>query len=192
MLTLNLGLLLFLGLHSLRSLVPDWRAAMLARYGLAAWKLGYSLLALLGLWLIVRGYGEARLTQVDLWPLPRWSRHLAATLMLPALWLLVAAYVPGNRLQQRLQHPMVLGVQLWAVAHLVANNRPADLMLFGTFLIWAVMNFRSARRRPVRLSIERPGVLPRDLAVLGLGLLAWALLAWQGHQWLIGVAPFAH
>ncbi|MEY4752499.1 MAG: hypothetical protein RJA44_174 [Pseudomonadota bacterium] len=191
MLTLNLGLLLFLGLHSLRSLVPGWRAAMIARYGAGLWKLGYSLLALIGLWLIVHGYGEARLTQVDLWPLPRWSRHLAATLMLPAQALLVAAYVPGNRLQRRLQHPMVLGVQLWALAHLIANNRPADLMLFGTFLIWAVMNFRSARRRSVAWTAELPS-LPRDLAVLVVGLLAWGLLAFWGHRLLIGVAPFGH
>lgn len=186
---LILGLLLFLGLHSVRIVAPSWREHMLQRWGETRWKLGYSLLAGLGLACIVMGYGQARLSPQVLWASPRGLAHLAGLLMLPSLMLLAAAYVPGNALKARLGHPMILAVKLWAAAHLLANNTLADLWLFGGFLLWAVLDFRSARRRPAAtIPAGRTG--PTVLAVV-IGLLAWAALVMGGHQALVGVRPFS-
>ncbi|MEX8520134.1 MAG: NnrU family protein [Leptothrix sp. (in: b-proteobacteria)] len=195
MLLLSLGLLLFLSTHSVRIVADDWRSAQLARHGEGVWKGLYSLLSLIGLALIAIGYGQARAVQPDLWPPPLWTHHLTATLMLPALVLLTAAYVPGNRIRAWLHHPMILGVQLWAVAHLMANNRLADLLLFGTIFIWALLAFRSARRRDrqntgklANETIQNPAW--RDGLSVVIGVVAWVVFARWGHVALIGVNPF--
>jgi len=186
---LVLGLGLFLGLHSVRIVADDWRSRQIARWGAGAWKGGYSLLSGLGLALIVWGYGQARAMPLVLWASPLWTRHLAALLTLPAFVLLAAAYVPGNAIKARLQHPMLLGVKLWATAHLLANNTLADVLLFGAFLAWAVLDFRSARRRPSVLASPAT-VASRTGLTLALGVLAWAGFAFWGHAALIGVRPF--
>jgi uncharacterized membrane protein len=186
---LVLGLGLFLGLHSVRIVADDWRSRQIARWGAGAWKGGYSLLSGLGLALIVWGYGQARAMLLVLWASPLWTRHLAALLTLPVFVLLAAAYVPGNAIKARLQHPMLLGVKLWATAHLLANNTLADVLLFGAFLAWAVLDFRSARRRPSVLASPAT-VASRTGLTLALGVLAWAGFAFWGHAALIGVRPF--
>ena len=185
---LILGLVLFLGLHSVRIVAEDWRGAQIQRLGEPAWKGLYSVASVVGLGLIVWGYGEARLMPTVLWSTPVWTRHLAALLMLLAFVLLVAAYVPGNALKARLQHPMVLGVKAWALAHLLANNTLADVLLFGSFLVWAVLDFRSARRRPVAASVSS-GLLPTVVTV-AVGAVAWGVMAFWAHGWLFGVRPF--
>lgn len=189
---LILGLVIFLGVHSLRIVADGWRAAQIARYGEGAWKGAYSLASALGLGLIVWGYGAGRADPMALWPSPLWTRHVAALLTLPAFVLLVAAYVPGNRIKAAIGHPMIAGVKLWALAHLLANGNLADLLLFGAFLAWAVASFAAARRRDRRDGRSYPALgIGRDAAVLGIGLAAWVGFAFWGHAWLIGVAPFA-
>ncbi|MDE2455219.1 MAG: NnrU family protein, partial [Burkholderiales bacterium] len=142
-----LGLVVFLGVHSVRIVAEPWRAAMRARLGANAWKGLYSLLSLAGFALIVVGFGQARQHPVVLWPALVWTRHLAALLVLVAFVLVAAAYVPGNGIKARLHHPMVLGVKTWAFAHLLANNTLAAEVLFAAFLLWAVLDFRAARAR---------------------------------------------
>ena len=188
---LILGLLIFLGAHSIRVLAPGWRDAQLARMGENGWKAAYSLVSALGLGLIIWGFGLARVDSPALWLPPIWTRHLAASLTLPAFILLVAAYLPGSRIKAAVGHPMVAGVKLWALSHLLANGKLVDVVLFGAFLAWAVADFISARRRdratgrsyPVRSG-------PRDALVVGIGVVAWLLFAYLGHTWLIGVSPF--
>jgi len=191
MVWLVLGLLLFLGVHSVRIVAEGWRARTIAHWGPARWKLAYTVLAVLGLVLIVVGYGQARQSPVQLWTTPLWTRHLAGLLVLVALVLLAAAQVPGNAIKARLRHPMVLGVKVWALAHLLANNTLADLLLFGSFLLWAVLDFRAARARD---RAQPPAPLPSRAGATGLavaaGLGVWALLAFGGHAWLFGVRPF--
>jgi uncharacterized membrane protein len=189
MVVLCLGLVLFLGVHSVRIFADDWRSARLAAWGAPRWKLLYSLASVLGLVLIVWGYGLARQAPVPLWPSPVWTRHLAALLTLPAFVLLALSQVPGHSLKARLPHPMVLGVKLWAAAHLLANGNLADLVLFGSFLAWAVLDFRSARRRPVLAPVAAGSPLRTGVAVL-LGLLAWGAFAFWAHAAWIGVRPF--
>jgi uncharacterized membrane protein len=188
---LLLGLLLFFGTHALHIVAPGWRAAFIARHGELRWKGGYALLALLGLVLIVVGYGEARSAPQVLWVPPVWTRHLTALLLIPAMVLLVAADLPGSRIKQRVGHPMVAGVTLWALAHLLANGTVADLLLFGSFLGWSVASFVVSRGRDRRAGTTHPpGKLSRDVATLVVGLALWALFAFWLHGALFGVRPF--
>ncbi|WP_058616464.1 NnrU family protein [Tepidimonas taiwanensis] len=201
---LVLGLIVFLGVHSVRIVAEDWRQQTIARVGPAAWKAGVSLLSALGLALIVWGYAQARLTPVVLWTPPLGMRHAASLLTLIAFVLLVAAYVPGNAIKARLGHPMVLSVKLWAFAHLLANGTLADVLLFGGFLVWAVFDYRSARRRtsPTMNGVDevdedadataepRAGRLSATVAAVVVGVAAWAVFAFWAHGAWIGVRPF--
>ena len=188
---LILGLVVFLGAHSVRIFAGDWRDAQLAKLGEARWKGVYSLISAIGLGLIIWGYGLARVDPVVLWTSPAWTRHLAALLTLPAFILLVAAYLPGSQIKAKIGHPMVAGVKIWALAHLLANGRLAAVILFGTFLVWSVLSFTSSRKRD-RLAgrIYQAHGWTRDASVVAIGSLAWVLFALWGHVWLIGVKPF--
>lgn len=195
---LILGLILFLAPHSVRIVADDWRSAQVARIGLPAWKGLYSVVSIVGLALIVWGYGMARTAPIEVWNPPVFTRHLASLFTLAAFVLLVAAYVPRNRIKAAIGHPMVAGVKLWAFAHLLANGTVADLLLFGSFLVWAIFDFRAARRRDraAAAGATRGGAsagaspsLAADVVVVLVGIGAWALFAFQLHGWLFGVRP---
>ena len=188
---LVLGLLLFLGVHSLRVFAESWRTSLRQRLGENAFKGLYSVLSIVGFALIVWGYGAARQQPVALWASPVWTRHLAALLTLPAFVLLVAAYVPGNAIKARLHHPMVIAVKVWAAAHVLANNTVADLLLFGSFLVWAALSFRAARQRDrLANTVYPPGRTGPTVVVVVVGLAAWAGFAFWAHAAWIGVRPF--
>ncbi len=188
---LILGLLVFLGVHSVRIVADDWRTATRARIGEMPWKAAYSLLSLLGFVLICYGYGAARQEAVLLWVAPVWTRHLAALLTLFAFVLLAASHVPGNAIKARLHHPMVLGVKVWALSHLLANGMLADVLLFGSFLVWAVLDFRSSRQRDrAAQTVYAPGRAGPTVIAVVAGVLAWAVFAMWAHRVLIGVRPF--
>lgn len=185
------GLIIFLGVHSVRIVADDWRSAQIARWGEMTWKGMYSLASVVGLGLIIWGYGLARADPVVIWSPPIWSRHLASLLTLPAFVLLVAAYVPGNRIKAAIGHPMIVGIKLWALAHLLANGNLADLVLFGSFLVWAAFSFRTARVRDrVNSKSYAVGPLSRTWVVVVSGLIAWTLFSMVLHLPLIGVRPF--
>ena len=184
------GLLVFLGLHSVRVFADGWRAAQISRLGERGWKGLYALGSLIGFALIVWGYSLARKTPVILWNAPDWSRHAAALLVLVAFVLVAAAYSPRNHFKAALGHPMLLGTKVWAFAHLLANGTLADLLLFGSFLIWAVFTFRSARVRDRLAQISYPaGTVRGTVIAVVAGLVAWALFAFYLHGLLIGVRP---
>ena len=190
---LVLGLVLFLGVHSVRIVAEGWRARTLARVGAGAWKGGYSVLALAGLVLTAWGYGLAREQTHWLWLPPAGMRHLAWLLTWAAFVLITAAYVPHNHLKARLRHPMVTGVALWALGHLLANGSAVAVLLFGAFLLWALLDRWAARRRDRAAAMP---ALPRGRAsgtaiTLAVGTLSWALFALWLHGPLIGVAPLA-
>ena len=185
---LILGLLLFLGAHSVRVVADDWRTRTVARIGLVPWKGVYSVVSLLGLGLIVWGFGLARQQPVQLWSPPVALRHLASVLTLGAFILLVAAYVPGNQIKARLHHPMVLGVKTWALAHVLANGNAAHVVLFGSFLAWGVLDFISARRRDRSAGTLYPNGTVRATGItVILGTAAWMVVALWLHGVLIGV-----
>jgi len=188
---LILGLLIFLGVHSVRIVAEDWRTRTRARIGAMPWKGAYALLSLLGFALIVWGYGLARQQPVQLWSPPVAMRHLASLLTLLSFVLLAAAYVPGNRLKERVHHPMVLGVKVWALAHLLANGNLSHVVLFGSFLTWAVVDYIAARRRDRLLGTRYPGGTAGATGVtVALGVGAWMAFALWLHGLLIGVRPF--
>lgn len=188
---LIVGLVLFLGMHSSNLLAPGLRAGALSRIGVLPWKGLYALVSLAGFALLVIGYGEARMQPTWLWVSPVWTRHLAALLMLPALILLVAAYVPGSRIKARLGHPMLLATKIWALAHLLANGAVHEVILFGSFLAWAVFGFIVLRKRDRASGKHYPlAGISRDIAAVVLGVALWAGFSFYLHRMLFGVAPF--
>ena len=147
--------------------------------------------------MLVMGYGEVRLSTVDLWSVPRGLRHLASLLTLFAFILLAAAYLPRSAIKARLRHPMTRAVKLWAFSHLLVNARAADLALFGGFLLWSVLVFRAARARDRAASADGSAAAPaatsrvQDVAAVLIGTGAWAGFAFWGHAALIGIRPFS-
>jgi uncharacterized membrane protein len=191
MTVLILGLIIFLGVHSTRIIADDWRTAQLTRLGEGAWKGIYSMSSLAGFALIIWGFGLARQQPVVLWVPPVGMRHVAALLTLIAFVLLAATYVPRNAIKSRVHHPMVLGVKVWAFAHLLANGNLADVLLFGGFLAWAVPCFIAARKRDRAAGTQYPvGTTSGTAATVVLGAVAWAVFAFWLHGLLIGVRPF--
>lgn len=186
MTTLVLGLILFLGVHSVAIVNASWRDAMAARWGELSWKGVYAAIALVGLVLIIAGYGAARYEPVVVYVPPMWLRHIAFLLLLPVFPLLLAAYLPG-RLSRAARHPMILAVKFWALAHLLANGALADLVLFGGLLAWAVAERVSLKRRAPRPVPGAPEAPRNDVIAIVGGLVIYALFAAWLHPLLIGV-----
>ena len=185
------GLILFLGIHSSRIFAENMRLSLINKLGAYGWKGIYSLVSLVGFVFIIYGYGIARESPVILWNPPAWTRHLAALLTLPAFVMIAASQIPGTYLRAKLKHPMVLGVKLWAIAHLLANGTVHDTVLFGTFLLWAVLSFRAARQRDRAAGITYPAAgAMRDVIAVVVGVGAWAAFAFYLHGAWIGVRPF--
>lgn len=183
---LLLGLLLFLGVHSVAIVLPAWRDRMLARLGEGRWKGIYSLISIVGFLLLVYGYGQARQDPFVLYSPAPWTRHLAAFLLLPVFPLLFAAYLPG-RIKAALKHPMLVAVKLWAVAHLIANGTLADLLVFGGFLAWAVADRMSFKRRAPKAIPGAPPSPANDAIAVVAGLVTYIVFASWLHLKLIGV-----
>ena len=188
---LVLGLVIFLGVHSVRIVADGWRSRTVARMGPGPWKGAYSVVSLVGFVLLVWGFGQARMQPVQVWVPPVGMRHLASLLTLLAFVFLAAAYVPGNAIKARLHHPMVLGVKTWALAHLLANGQLHQMVLFGAMLAWAVADFVSARRRDRAQGTVYPAGrgAATVMTVVG-GVVAWVVFALWLHGWWIGVRPF--
>lgn len=188
MVTLILGLVIFLGIHSISIIARSSRNAMAAKLGTAGWKGLYSLIALIGLYLIVVGYSAARMEPVVLYSPPFWMNHITMLLMVPVFPLVLAAYLPG-RIKSTLKHPLLVAVKLWALSHLLANGTLADLLLFGTFLAWAVIDRISLKRRaPSPTPSAAPGRF-NDLIAIVAGLALYVVFLMWGHVHLIGVSP---
>ena len=187
---LILGLVLFLGVHSTRIVAEGWRRTMIRRLGAGRWKGLYVVLSLVGLVLVVWGFGLARQQPHQLWAPPFFMRHVAWLLTLVAFILLAATYVPRNAIKARLHHPMVLGVIFWAVGHLLVNGNVAHVVLFGSFLVWAALSFRAARARDrAALSLYPPGTVSGTAMTVVVGALAWAGITFWAHGLLIGIRP---
>jgi uncharacterized membrane protein len=188
---LILGLVLFLGAHSTRMLAPRWRDRAVARIGSLRWKGLYSLASIAGVVLIVVGFGIARAQPHLLYAPPPWLKHLNALFTLVAFVLVAAAYMPRNHLKAKLGHPMLAGVKLWALGHLLATGFLHDMVLFGAFLAWAVADFAVSRRRDRAAGIVYPaGTAAGDVLSVVAGVAAWAIFAFLLHQTLIGRNPF--
>ena len=186
---LILGLVLFLGVHSVAIVAPGWRDAQLAQRGERAWKGLFSLASAVGFGLLIYGYGLARQAPVVLYTPPAALRHVALLLMLPVFPLLLATYLPG-RIKTAAKHPTLLALKFWATAHLLANGNLGDVLLFGGFLAWAVADRISVKRRaaPRPLPGAPPAAVNDVIALVG-GLAAYVVFVLWAHPWLIGVSP---
>ncbi|HXJ38967.1 MAG TPA: NnrU family protein [Bryobacteraceae bacterium] len=189
MIYLVLGLVLFLGVHSISIIAPAWRDRTAARLG-NAWRGLYSLISIAGFIVLIWGYGIARQNPVMLYAPPAWARYIAAVLMLPVFTLLLAAYLPG-RLKGALKHPMLIGIMLWAVAHLIATGMLANVVLFGGFLAWAVadrISFTWRTQRPIPMA---PSMKLNDGIAIVAGLALYVVFEHWLHVRWIGVQPLA-
>jgi uncharacterized membrane protein len=184
------GLVLFLGMHSISIVNSSWRNSMVTRIGMIPWQGLYSLIAIAGFVLIIYGYGLARQDPTILYTPPTWLRHMSLLLLVFIFPLLLAAYLPG-RIQKTTKHPMLAATKIWAFAHLLVNGTLADVVLFGSFLAWAVVDRISLKHRtPLPVPGAQPSRFNDVIAiVVGLGLYV-AFILWL-HTWLIGVSPIA-
>jgi len=187
---LIIGLVLFLGAHSTRMLADSVRSDLISRFGENAWKGLITVVSIAGFVLIVIGYGHARTYPLPLWVAPLWAYYLTIPLTLIAFVLLTAAYVPGNSIKAKVGHPMVAGVKTWALAHLLANGNLADVLLFGSFLIWAITSFVSSRKRDrANGTTYAAGTAARTGIAIVVGTIVWAVFMMVLHVRWIGVSP---
>ena len=185
-----LGLLIFFGIHAI-PMQSELRNGLIERFGAGAYKAAFSLISIAGFVLIVVGYGKLQVLagkNPQIWQPPAWTAHIALALMIVSMVLLVAAYVPSN-IKRIVGHPMLAAIKVWAFAHLLANGDLASMILFGSFLSYAVINRISIKRRQLTSSSTGGGGLAGDAAVIVVGLALYAVVAFYAHEWLIGVAP---
>ncbi len=188
MTVLILGLLIFLGVHLVPTSQPA-RQALVARLGEGQYKIAFAVASLLGFVLIVWGFGMARVSpaNVQLWTPPVWTKHIAFLLMWFAFVLLVAAYVPSH-IRDKAKHPMLAAVKIWALAHLIANGDLVGIVLFVSFLAWAVYDRISVKKRGALGPLgAKHGGVAQDVIVVVVGTLAYLAMLFWGHPWLIGV-----
>ena len=183
---LILGLALFLGSHTFTTFRQP-RAAMIARLGEGGYKVAYSGVALLGFVLIAYGFGAYRAGgYIPVWEPPTTLRHVALLLMWPAFIALVAAYSPGA-IKRRLKHPMLVAVKIWALAHLLANGDLGSILLFGSFLAWAVYDRIAVKKRELtEPKAVEPGSARGDIVAVVLGTALYVAMMFL-HPLLIGV-----
>lgn len=192
MLVLILGIVVFLGIHSVRIVAPQWRLDKIAAWGENKWKGFYSVISFLGLILIIWGYVLARPYSLFIYEPPVWLKHITLLLMLFSfISLMISNFKPG-KLKPILKHPTLIAVKLWALAHLMANGDLASLVLFLSFLAWAVVD-RISIKRQERAGLMRtvivPGPVSNDIMAIVAGVVLYALFVWKLHAWLIGVSP---
>lgn len=179
------GLVIFLGMHSVRIVAPGFRKSMIARLGAGPWRGVYSLVSIVGFVLLVWGYALARPLAPVLYVAPFWLVHLTIALMALAFISLAVYALPAGRLKRRLKHPMLLAVKIWAIAHLLVNGDLASVVLFAAFLVWAGLDRMSVGRRGAAPAGEGPAA--NDIIAVVVGIVAWLAFIWKLHDWLIGV-----
>jgi uncharacterized membrane protein len=190
MLILIAGLVLFFGPHCVSIIAPFWRDRMTLLVGQLQWKGLYAVISIAGFVGIVWGYGLARHTPAILYTPPFWLRYVSVVLMAPAFPLALAAYLPG-KIKTATRHPLLAATKLWATAHLLSNGTLAAVLLFGSFLVWAVVDRISLKNRVQRPIETLPASRFNDaIAVIG-GLALYVLFVWRLHLWLVGVSPLA-
>ncbi len=188
MTVLIIGLILFLGIHSVRIVAPGWRDARIKAMGEGPWKGIYTLISIAGLVLLVWGYGLARPESDFVYEPPALVKHIVALLMLLALIIFMVSQLPSGKMKPALKHPMLVSIMIWAVAHLAVNGDIASILLFGAFLLWAFVNRISVGKRDAPLPVEGPVMW--DIAAIVSGVIVYLLFVWQLHAWLFGVLPF--
>ena len=180
------GLILFFAVHSISIINEPWRNRMVQRIGEMPWQGIYSIVSIVGFVLIVQGYGIARQHPVILYTPPNGLRHVSLVLMVFVFPLLFATYIPG-KIRDTVKHPMLVAIKTWAVAHLLVNGSLADVILFGSFLAWAVVDRISLKHRATRPVPGIPETRINDGFAIIIGLICYFVFVFRLHAWLIGV-----
>ena len=188
MTVLIIGLAVFLGMHSISIVTPGLRVRAVASMGPNRWRGVYSLVSAAGFVLIIYGFHLARQAPVVLYVPPAWMRHLTLLLMLPVFPLILAAYLPG-RISTAMKHPMLASVKFWTVAHLLSVGLLADVLLFGSFLVWAVCDRLSFKRRLPQVIPKSPPGRFNDVIAVAAGLALYVLFVMWAHLQMFGVSP---
>ena len=186
---LIVGLALFFGMHSISIIALPLRDKLAAKSEIG-WKVLYASVSLVGIILMSRGYADLRQAPTLLYVSPIWLRHIAAILLLPTFVLLLAPYFPG-RLSSAIKHPQLVAVKTWAVSHLLVNGALADVLLFGSFLVWAIVDRISMKNRVARSIPSVPQSKANDIIVVVAGLALYAATIFWLHEIVLGVKPFA-
>ena len=190
MIWLLLGLLIFFGIHFV-PILTSLRAQLVSSIGAMGYQAFFSIVSLVGFALVVIGYGEmqtAGSANPQIWLPPTWIKHVVFLLMLPVFVFLIAAYVPSN-IRDRIGHPMLVAIKIWALAHLLANGDLASIILFGSFLAYAVIDRISVKSRVSRGPLgERKGTIAGDVVAVVGGLGVYLLFMFWAHEQLIGIA----
>ena len=191
MLILVMGLVIFFFVHSVRLVAPNWREKSMAIHGEMRWKMRFGMITLIAVGLIVMGYSQARLEPVWLWFPPVWTRHLAGLLVLVALFFVGSALVPHTTMKKKVGYPMLIAIKIWAFAHLISNGSLADVILFGSFLVWSIVSFAVYRRRDRKAGMVRDqeSGVQFDLAAFTFAMVTWFAIAFYLHQAIVGVSP---
>ena len=186
---LILGLAIFLGSH-LFVTRRSARAGLIARFGTNGYRVLFSVVSIIGLALIVWGFGQYRATGwIDVWSPPAFMRHITVLLMLFASIFFVATYIPSH-IKTRLKHPMLTSIKTWALAHLLVNGDLGSILLFGSFLAWGVFARIAAKRRGDMGATVAPSSWRNDVTVVVLGLALFVALGLYFHPHVIGVPAF--
>jgi uncharacterized membrane protein len=185
-----IGLVVFLGAHVFVSM-RERRAALIASIGRGPYLGLFTLVSVIGLVLI--GYGFARYRAeglIPVWYPPAWTRHIVVALMWPASIALVAAYIPGD-IKRVLKHPFLVGVKIWAAAHLCANGDLGGMILFGSVLAWAVYDRITLKRRSDAGAPPIPvGGRRNDIIAIAVGTILYLALGFVFHPVVVGVPVF--
>lgn len=184
------GLLVFLGTHVFVSM-RGARADAMARLGVVGYRVAFSIVSIAGLVLIVWGFAHYRSAGewIDVWSPPAFTRHITVLLMLFAVIFMTAVFFPSH-IKARLKHPMLASVKTWALAHLISNGDLGSILLFGTFLGWAVFARISAKRRTDNVAAIAPSGYTNDIIVVALGVVIYLALGLVFHPIFIGVPVF--
>ncbi len=184
---LIVGLIVFLGIHSVRIVAPSWREARIAVMGENKWKGVYSIISLVSFAMLVFGYYLARQDAGELYaPFVSLYHPVLLAMMLSMIALMVFNIGPGH-LKNNLRHPFLVSIILWSCAHLLMNGDTASVLLFGAFLAWSVIDLFSALSRPAQ-ALPTPQSRNDVIAVVS-GLIIFLLFYWKLHEWLMGVVP---
>jgi len=183
------GLVLFLGIHSTQLFAPGVRQSVIDTKGANAWKGIYTLISLLGFGLLIWGYGQARFDNTFFYAPPTWFSHIQLLLMLPAMVLLAASQLPVGLIKKKLKNPQLIAVKIWAIGHLLVNGDLANWLLFGSFLIWAVLLVINIKKRGQTFPDQTSSAA--DILAVVIGVAIWAIFAFWLHEWLIGVPAIA-
>jgi len=191
MTALIIGLIVFFGLHSVRVFAEPWRVRTIASMGEQRWKGLYSLVSIASLALMLWGFSMVRVGGPVVWSPPKALHAVTGVLVLVSFVLVAAGYLPGTKIKAATGHPMTLGIKTWAFAHLLSAGSLADILLFGSFLVWSVIVYAAALRRDRVAGTPRPeGQWTRDIVAVAIGVLAWVAVVFWVHKWLVGANPF--